>query len=261
LFEQHFNMIAQPFTERLVVEKILQDERLRQGLMRLKYLSGYGSIALLTGHTGVGKSSLIKLFLNTLDNHYNPVYVHLTHIKTASLLKQIVSGMGEIPGRTKENLFNQIIEKAKRTEALTIVIIDEAHLISSEALIDIRLLVSSALEDTPSLKIIFSGQENIRKLLRQASLQDLANRISVKYHLPSLSLGQSIAYLDHQMKNAGSNDKIFESQVKNFIHEYSNGIPRQINNIATACLIEAVTTGAQKITQDIFSKAVRECQI
>ena len=37
-----------------------------------------------------------------------------------------------------------------------IVVLDEAHLIDTEALTDIRLLVSSALDDAPPLKIVLA---------------------------------------------------------------------------------------------------------
>jgi len=255
-------MNEQPFIETIPVHRISQDERIAQGISRLKYFLSSGSIALITGETGVGKSCLLKLFLASfLDNRYQPVYLHLTHLKTAGLFKIIVSGMGEIPKTTKANLFTQILDKSQRTDTTTILILDEAHLIPSEGLIDLRLLVSSALNENQSLKIILAGQEDLRTQLRRSCHQPLANRISVKYHLSSFSQSQTHSYLDHQMLSVGSNDKIFEPEVKTLIHEHSNGIPRQINNIATACLIQAAAINSHKITQPIFSQAVRECQI
>jgi predicted GTPase len=35
---------------------------MREGLARMTYLAEAGTIGLVTGHTGVGKSSLIRLF-------------------------------------------------------------------------------------------------------------------------------------------------------------------------------------------------------
>lgn len=262
MFTDHFHMTDQPFTERLPAHRILEDERIRQGRMRLSYLIECGNIALLTGDTGVGKSTLIKLFIDSLaGNHYQPVYLHITHIRTTSLLKLIVSGLGEIPKNTKERLFSQILDKTRAMDATVLLIIDEAHLLSADALTDLRLLVSSALDDLPPLKIVLSGQENIRRQLRQACHSDLAQRISVKYHLPSLSQAQTHAYLDFHMQSVGSNDKVFEPEVKTLIHEYSSGIPRQINNIATACLVHAASLNTHKVNQSMLTQSLRECQI
>lgn len=65
--------------------------------------------------------------------------------------------------------------------------------------------------------------------------------------------------MDHQMTSAGVNEKVFDQSVKTSIYEYSNGVPRQINNIATACLIQGAAQNAKKITREIFVQAVREC--
>ena len=64
MFTTHFKMTHQPFLERIPAEHILRDERLAQGLARLQYLAEAGSIGLVTGQTGVGKSSLVRLFVS-----------------------------------------------------------------------------------------------------------------------------------------------------------------------------------------------------
>ena len=261
MFTAHFQMMRQPFTERTPVDQILQDERIKQGLARLKYLTDSGTIAMISGSTGVGKSSLIKLFVHSLGrNRCQPVYLHLTDVKATSLLKLIVAAMGESPKNTKDRLFSQIFDKSQKSEATSLLIIDEAHLLNSEALTDLRLLVSSALDEAPPLKIILSGQEPLVKNLRKSCHLDLAHRISVQYHLHSLSPAGTCAYMDHQMTSAGSNDKVFEVAVKTSIHEYAGGVPRQRGNIATACLIQAAAQNAKKITREIFVQAVGECQ-
>ena len=262
MFYDHFKMTSQPFLERMPVDRIWRNERTDQGLVRLQYMLQAGTIALITGQTGVGKSLLLKLFLQSLSaNHYHPVYLHITQIKATSLLKGIVVEMGEIPKHTKERVFSQILEKAAKTEATTVLVIDECQFLSDEALTDLRLLVSSALGDTPPIKIVLAGQEQIRQQLRRSCLLDLAQRICVRYNLAALTRDQTLAYLDYQMRAAGSNDKIFEPEVKDLIHEYAGGVPRQINNIATLCLLQAVTQNTQKITRAIFATAVRESQI
>ena len=171
MFTSHFQMKRQPFTERTTVERILQDERIKQGLARLKYLMEAGTIAMVSGGTGVGKSTLLKLFVHSLGrNRCQPVYLHITDVKATSLLKLIVAAMGESPKNTKDRLFSQIFDKSQKNEATTLLIIDEAHLLISEALTDLRLLVSSALDETPPLKIILSGQEPLRGNLRNCSI-------------------------------------------------------------------------------------------
>ena len=259
MFTNYFKMTAQPFAERIPVQQILQDERISQGLARLQYMTSQGTIALITGLTGVGKSILIKLFLSSIpQNQYLPIYIHFTNIKATSLLNLIVTKLGEAPKQTKERLFLQIIDKAKNTNLIIILIIDEAHYLGSDAITDLRLLVSSAIDKAPPLKIILAGQEKLNNKIKTTSHADFNNRISVLCKLKPLSNAQTMAYIDYQMKYSGASEKVFDPEVKDMIHEYANGIPRQINNIAIACLINAATLNAQKINLDILNQTIAE---
>ncbi|MQS95554.1 hypothetical protein E4A44_27660 [Escherichia coli] len=147
-----------------------------------------------------------------------------------------------------------------RSNLTPIIVIDEAHLLKTDAITDLRLLVSSPLDSSTHLKIILSGQEHLKYILKRDIHADFAQRISVHYHIHPLTKTQTAAYIDFHLKSSGASDKIFDSDVKDLIHEFSAGIPRQINAISTACLINASIRQSQKITQDIFHQALAEIQ-
>lgn len=80
MFLPHFNMTQHPFTEHPPIEWLLTDERFSEGLARLDYFVREGLIALVLGQTGIGKSSLLRLFIHALSkNRCRPLYLHLTH--------------------------------------------------------------------------------------------------------------------------------------------------------------------------------------
>lgn len=262
MFTAHFKMTAQPFLERAPVEQILSDERITQGLARLEYLARAGSIGLVTGVTGVGKSSLVKLFLRSLSpNLYEPIYLSLSYVGASGILKLLVSSLGEQPRRGKERLFLQILERVQANDHTTVLVVDEAHLLPSESLTDLRLLVSAGIDDGPPLKVLLSGQESLRKELTKARHADLAHRLSVRYHVPALTREQTVEYIDFQLRTAGASDKVFEPEAKTLIHEYSSGVPRRINNIATACLIQAATRNLQKISEPLVNDTAPEFRL
>jgi len=259
MFTTYFKMTKHPFAERIPVDQIIRDERMTQGLSRLLYMICHGTIALIIGLTGIGKSTLIKLLLASLpQNQYQPIYIHFTNIKSGSLLNLIVTELGEVPRHSKEKLFLQIIEKARKSNRTLLLIVDEGHLLNSDAITDLRLLISSAIDETPPLKIILAGQEKLNDQLKRISNADFAQRISVRCNLRSLTKPQTTAYIDFQMKYSGVSDKIFEQEVKHSIHDYSNGIPRQINNIAIACLINASINKAQRINIEMLNQTMPE---
>jgi len=259
MFLNHFKMSAHPFHEHPPVNWILKHEPFTQALARLHYFALQGTFALMIGQTGVGKSSLLRVFMQDLSkNRYRPLYVHFTDINAHAFLRLIVNQLGEAPRRGKERLFLQIIERIKKTDLTTLMIIDEAHLIDPEALTDLRLLVSSAMETTLPLKIILCGQDPLAHLLARTAYTDLVHRICVQCHLYPLTKDQSVAYIDSRMHWAEASEKIFEPEAKTIIHDYASGIPRQINNIATACLINAATKNLKKIDEPLVTETMSE---
>jgi len=262
MFTTHFKMTTQPFLERTPVDRLLRDERLGQGLARLEYLAKAGSIGLVTGPTGVGKSSLVRLFLSSLSlNLYQPIYLSLTNVGMSGILNLIVTSLGEVPKRGKERVFVQILEKVQKAERSTLLVIDEAHLIPAVTLTDLRLLVSSGLEEGPPLKLLLCGQEILRNRLKSALHTDLVHRISVRYNVPPLTKEQTVSYIDFQLRASGASEKIFEGEAKSLIHDYSNGVPRQINNIAILCLLNAATKNLQKISDKVVNETMSEFQL
>jgi general secretion pathway protein A len=142
-----------------------------------------------------------------------------------------------------------------------LLILDEAHLLDGDALTDIRLLISSALDDTPPLKVVLAGQEPLRHTLRQSLHAALLNRIAVRCHLPALTKSETITYIDFQLKQAGGSEKLFDSAVKELIHDYSGGVPRQINNLGTACLLQAMAENASRVNEAILRQTMNEFQL
>lgn len=262
MFTAHFKMTRQPFLERPAAEHILRDERLAEGLARLEYLAETGSIGLVTGQTGVGKSTLIRLFVQSLSpNRFQPIYLSLTNVQPSGLLKLILSSLGEQPRRGKEHLFVDILEKVEKLDHTTLLIIDECHLIPAETLTDLRLLVSSGLDEAPRLKILLSGQEPVRKVLQKGAHADLLHRISVRYHVPPFSREETAAYIDFQLKSAEVSTKLFDKEAKYLLHDYASGVARQINSHATACLLNAAAKNQQKVSEALVNETMSEFRL
>jgi len=139
-----------------------------------------------------------------------------------------------------------------------LVILDEAHLLDGDALTDIRLLISSALDDAPPLKIVLAGQEPLRNTLRQSQHTALLSRIAVRHHLTPLTKPETATYIDFQIKRAGGSEKLFEPATKELIHDFSGGVPRQINNLATACLVQAMADNAARVNEAVVRQTLNE---
>ena len=54
---------------------------------------------------------------------------------------------------------------------------------------------------------------------------------------------------------------MFDDSVKTAIHDFTGGLPRQINNLATACLLQATARKVLRIDDNLFQQAVGEFQL
>ena len=198
---------------------------------------------------------LIERFFRTVQEQLE------AEVRAAALLTLVVTQLGDVPRRGKDRLYEQILERAERTEGTLLLVFDEAHLLDAAALTDVRLLISSALDVRPPLKILLAGQETLRATLRRTGHADLLNRVSVRYQLRPLAKDQTTRYIDFQMTQAGGSPKTFDDSVKDLIHDFTGGVPRQINNLATACLLQATARKLPRIDDDLFQQAAQEVQL
>ena len=258
MFLNHFALTAHPFAEKPPIDWLLRDERTEQALARLKFFEQQGAIALIIGQTGLGKSSLLRLFIHEMPhNRYHPLYLHLTPLNANAFLRLIVTKLGEKPLMGKDRILLQILERINLNDKCTLFIIDEAHLIDPKILTDLRLLISS-IDEEISLKILLCGQESLNQILKRSSYADLVHRISLQFVMQPYSNEKTDAYIDYRIAKAGGSDKIFEPEAKVLIHDYTGGVPRQINNVATACLINAAARDMKKITEPLVNETMAE---
>jgi general secretion pathway protein A len=258
MFLNHFELTDHPFAEKPPIDWLLRDDRTQQALARLKFFEQQGAIALIIGQTGLGKSSLLRLFIDQLPhNRYHPIYLHLTPLNANAFLRLIVTKLGEKPLMGKDRMLLQILDRININDKCTLFIIDEAHLIDPKILTDLRLLISS-IDQKVSLKILLCGQESLNQILKRSSYADLVQRITLQFVMHPLSQEKTDAYIDYRISKAGGATKIFESEAKNLIHDYTGGVPRQINNVATACLINATAKSLKKITEPLVNETMAE---
>lgn len=262
MYLEHFKFRTQPFSEHAATTALWQDRRMKEGLARLEFLLTLGELGMITGPSGVGKSALIKRFLTGLTpQQCEAVYCHLAHLPSAGLLKLIATQLGEPPRRGKDRIYEQILERAQRCEGTLLLVLDESHLLTTESLTDLRLLISSALDVGPPLKMLLVGQDALRGTIKRAQHADLLNRVSVRYQLRPLTKEQTSQYIDFQVTHAGADAKIFGQEVKDLLHDFTGGLPRAINNLAIACLLQATAQDAARVDEDVFRQAAGEFQL
>jgi general secretion pathway protein A len=122
----------------------------------------------------------------------------------------------------------------------------------------VRLLTNLETDRQKLMQIILVGQPELRALLERRDLRQLAQRITARYHLEPISLGETYGYIYHRLRMCGLNHSLFTKKAIRMIHRSANGIPRLINVICDRALMGAFSEDKRYVDSDMARHAARE---
>jgi type II secretory pathway predicted ATPase ExeA len=139
-----------------------------------------------------------------------------------------------------------------------VLVIDEGHLLAPDQLEEIRLLTNSDLDSASPFAGILLGQPTLARQLRMGMFAALDQRIAIRFQIKPMDLGESAAYLRHHIALAGRESPLFADDAIARLHRIANGLPRALNNAATAALIAAAADGKDLVDDACAKKAANE---
>jgi len=135
-----------------------------------------------------------------------------------------------------------------------ILIIDEAHLLQTGPLEELRLLTNFKMDSYDPFILILSGQSDLRRVMDFAVMEPFNQRIAIRYHMPPLSTDQSRHYVTHHLKLAGANEPIFDEKALDVVHEVSFGIPRKVGAVTEQALTYAMFDQKRTVNAEMVLK-------
>ncbi len=218
----------------------------------------------LTGDVGAGKTTLLKYLFEKVKDSLDVAMLFNTNLGPQAFLEMLVKEFElSAPSRSKSDLVDVLsrhfLEQYSRGTRC-VIMVDEAQNLPDETFEELRMLSNLETGTDFLLQIILVGQPQLKERLANPTLTQLAQRISVHYHLSSLSKDEVGAYIRHRLKAAGcsSPESIFEMDAIDKIAEFSGGIPRIINSICDASLTYAFADDAKCVTGEIVQKVVSD---
>ena len=133
---------------------------------------------------------------------------------------------------------------------VTVLIVDEAQNLGKKALEQLRLLNNINSGEDELLKIILVGQPELLEKLQSPKLMQLAQRVTVEFHLGSLKAEDALGYIRHRLKVAGADREIFDKAAMYGIYYLAGGVPRLINTLCDYALLYGFSTGEHLIGID-----------
>lgn len=246
MYESFFNLREAPFNVTPDPRFVYLSRHHLAALSAMKYgIEKRCGFIQITGEIGAGKTTLSRTLLQQIGENIHTSLVFNPKLSELELLQEIVEDFGiKLATKKRKACFDALNrflleESAKGFNA--VLIIDEAQLLPPRALEQIRLLSNLETTNQKLLQIILMGQPELSDLLKRKDLKQLKQRITVRCHLPELSMDETRGYIEHRLTVAGASPQLFSPEAIGRIHELSSGIPRVINILADRALLAAYT--------------------
>ncbi len=218
----------------------------------------------ITGEIGSGKTTLIKKLLMELDENVIVAKIFQTQLDEVELLQAILVEFGLNPFTAKKvellNMINQFLVNSYLDGKQVLLIIDDAQNLSKRVLEEVTMLSSVETQKEKILHVILVGQPELNHKLEAQDMEQLLQRVSLRYHVRALTEEETKEYVIHRLKIAGLNNQVFEDSIYPYIFEYSGGIPRLINTLCDTALTCSYADNEKEVNNDEFKSAINELQ-
>jgi hypothetical protein len=142
-----------------------------------------------------------------------------------------------------------------------LLVIDEAQNLSRKVLEEVRMLSGIEAQKEKLLRIILAGQPELSDKLDSPRLEQLTQRVRLRFHLSSLSKRETMDYIGHRLEIAGARGrKIFSDEACDMVFRYSGGIPRLTNIICDTAMLCAFAEEKDAIDTELVAAAAEELQ-
>jgi general secretion pathway protein A len=266
MYEKFYGLSQRPFTlapnpQFLFLSRVHEEA---MGYLRFGVESGAGFVA-LTGEVGAGKTTVVQALLRTLDQRVMVVRLMNTLLDPQELLESILIDMGaehipaSKPAMLRDLAMMLVTEQRQRRRVL--LVIDEAQNLSYASLEELRMLSNLETETSKLMHIVLVGQPDLRDRLVSPDLDQLSQRVTVRYHLDPLDSADTHEYINHRLRLAAAEEPMtFGAELTSAIHERSGGLPRLINVICDAVLMAGYGEGRETITAPLLAEVIRELE-
>lgn len=267
MFENHFGFIRRPFTAAPDCHLFVASEPARTAFESIdQCLRGGQGIAVLTAPVGTGKTMLCQKLIQGLEDDYTVSFVPSPGSSSClGLLQAIFFGLGNRVRRKHAGLSDcemrqELVESARtlQVESLgVVVVVDEAHLLTSEQFEELRILNTFCERGRPLMRTLLCGDAELEERLLSPSLKSLGQRIRCQTYLNSLTRAESEEFIQEQLSKAGAQHReVFTADAIQRIVHTADGVQRCLNQLCDESLSIAARDGVRCVTLEIVNRAL-----
>jgi len=225
-----------------------------------------GTLAVLSAEIGLGKTFVIRCLIRALPERVKVAYLINPLLDQVALLREIYAefNAGALPAsehlQSLHHALVQLVLQGASSGARFVIIVDEAHRLSAEALEALRLLSNLETEQTKLISLVLVGQPELERTLALRAMRPLRERIGAWLRLRPMSRKQCSAYVQHRIARTHRDGRFsFSPAALWVLHWRTQGVPRRINLAAERAVLLACTRrNTQRISWSMVWQACNE---
>jgi general secretion pathway protein A len=235
----------------------------KEALESIKYaVARRKGFVVMTGEVGTGKTLIVRsLFKLWKSEGIAFANIFAPRLPVIDFLINATSDLGmKVTEPTKGNLLRALygfLVTQFQKGFTTVLVIDEAHQISTTVLEEIRMLTNVETNQQKLVQVLLVGQPELDTKLDSFELRQLKQRIAIRCQLEPLREEETCQYIEHRLNLAGANSQantIFPTETVNVVHRYSRGIPRLVNSICDQALVAAYALQVRVVPVEIIEE-------
>jgi general secretion pathway protein A len=220
--------------------------------------SGKGLIV-VTGEVGTGKTTILRWMMQRLERTVLVGYIFNPRLTVPEFYQHVTRVLGVDDWENKSDLLfklGKVLESRHARGLRTVLIIDEAHGLSTSVLEEIRLMSNFESDSAKLLQIVLTGQPELRDVLNNPELRQLKQRVALRCEIKPLpDVEETDKYVKSRLLTAGAQrTDVFTQSAIDYVYRCSDGIPRQINNLCDNALLAAYAAGEPSVTRAIIEE-------
>ena len=259
----HWGLSRMPFGKDLAPSMLHAHRSHAEAAARIAWCIDEQALGVITGEVGAGKTVAARAAIAALDtSRHTVIYIGNPAVGARGLYAAIVTALGGTPRFHKAALILQatnalaaeVNERGKRV----VVVLDEAHLLDSDQLEELRLLTNADMDSRSPGAVLLVGQPTLRRRIKLGAFAALDQRIALRYAMTGMDPTETGGYIAHHLKLAGRSDTLFSDDAVELIHQVSRGMPRAVNNLAVQSLVAAFADNKAIVDESSARAAVTE---
>jgi type II secretory pathway predicted ATPase ExeA len=253
-----------PFTKSVAAKHLYPSRGHREAQGRLHFALSSRTPALLTGDVGTGKSTAARAFAQSLDSSiYAVIYLPNPYLSVAALYREILLALQVEPAYGFMRLPPQLratLHDLARKGRYVLLVVDEAHLLASELLDQLRFLLNDEMDSASLITLVLLGQPGLAHKLRFAPYEALYQRISVRFHLKPFDLEETAGYIKHHLHIAGYQEQLFSDSFVSGVYDHTKGVARKINNLCHNALLLGATENKRVLDDSHLRRVILDLE-